>query len=83
LKDVEEGLDNGYLAFLGLKPETYLTPGFLYLVSEEHLTPGDALHIYTAALLNPEVFVTADAGQLRAAESRDMRIFNPEKDVWR
>ena len=83
LENVEEGLNNGFLAFLGLKPETYATPGFLYLVSEEHMTPGDALHIYTATLLKPEVFVTADLGQLRVAKSHGLDVFNPEKEVWK
>jgi len=41
------------------------------------------LHIYTATLLKPEVFVTADLGQLRVAKSHGLDVFNPEKEVWK
>lgn len=49
-------------------------PDFLHLISEEHLRPGDALHLYTADLLQPDLLVTADLNQLKVAKSNSLDV---------
>jgi len=75
-------LERGHLVFIGVPPESYLRLEFLRFIVNEHLSPGDALHIYTANLIQPDLLVTADSNQIRVTRSLGMKAFNPEKQVW-
>jgi len=83
ISDVLDWLQNGYLALLGIKYETYLEADFLQFVMVQGLSPGDALHVYTATMVQPDYFITADKKQTQIAKSLNMTSYNPEKEVWK
>ncbi|MFQ6095671.1 MAG: type II toxin-antitoxin system VapC family toxin [Candidatus Bathyarchaeia archaeon] len=80
--DMLDSLEKGHLVLIGLPYERYLRLEFLRFIDAEHLGPGDALHVYTANLIRPDLFVTADLNQIRVARTLGMDSFNPEKQVW-
>jgi len=81
--DLLDWLQNGYLVLVGIKYESYLRKDFLQLIMDEGLSPGDTLHIYTALLVEPDYFITADTRQIEVVNSLGMVSFNPEKELWK
>ena len=80
--DMLDWLEKGRLVFIGVPHERYLRLEFLRFIKDEHLSPGDALHLYTANLIQPDLLVTTDSNQIRVARSLGLKSFNPEKQVW-
>lgn len=83
ISDVLDWLQSGQLALLGIKYAVYLEADFLKFVMIEGLSSGDALHVYTATIVQPDYFITADKKQSKVAKSLNITSYNPEKEVWK
>ncbi len=82
IADMLDWLQGGFLVLVGVKHEDYLRGNFLRFIMVEGMSPGDALHLYTALLIQPDYFITADTGQMEVVRKMGIAPFNPEKESW-